>query len=72
MFAVNHTATAQQRTLDLAEHTPLAEAVEVQTILDTLKAASAMRPIPGASLTAFGRYQRRSRAQATGLALAQK
>jgi alpha-N-arabinofuranosidase len=38
VFAVNHTATAQQRTLDLAALTPLAESVEVQTILDTLKA----------------------------------
>jgi alpha-N-arabinofuranosidase len=38
MFAVNHTATAQQRTLDLAALTSLAESVEVQTILDTLKA----------------------------------
>jgi len=38
VFAVNHTGTVQRRTLDLAAFTPLAEAVEVRTILDTLKA----------------------------------
>jgi len=38
VFAVNHTAVAQQRTLDSAALAPLAESVEVQTILDTLKA----------------------------------
>lgn len=38
VFAVNHTAAAQQRTLDLGALAPLAEAVEAQTILDTLKA----------------------------------
>ncbi len=38
VFAVNHTRTAQRRTLDLAALGPLAEAVEVRTILDTLQA----------------------------------
>ncbi|MFC1596357.1 alpha-L-arabinofuranosidase C-terminal domain-containing protein [Planctomycetota bacterium] len=38
VFAVNPTGTAQQRTLDLTALAPLAEAVEVRTILDTLEA----------------------------------
>ena len=38
VFAVNHTASVQSRTLDVAAFAPLAESVEVQTILDTAKA----------------------------------
>jgi alpha-N-arabinofuranosidase len=38
VFAVNHTGTAQRRQLDLTAWAPLAEAVEVRTIADTLKA----------------------------------
>jgi alpha-N-arabinofuranosidase len=38
VFAVNHTGTGQRRTLDLAAWAPLAEAVEVRMIGDTLQA----------------------------------
>lgn len=38
VFAVNHTGIAQRRTLDLAALAPLAKAVEVRTIMDTLRA----------------------------------
>jgi alpha-L-arabinofuranosidase len=38
VFAVNHTGTAQRRTLDLAALAPLTEAIEVRTIRDTLTA----------------------------------
>jgi alpha-N-arabinofuranosidase len=38
VFAVNHTGSAQKRTLDLAAFTPLTEQVEVWTILDTVQA----------------------------------
>lgn len=38
VFAVNHTASVQARTLDVAAFAPLAESVQVRTILDTSKA----------------------------------
>ncbi len=38
LFAVNHTPAAEERKLDLTAFAPLAEPVEVQTILDTLQA----------------------------------